>query len=143
METDTFTYVRSALAENILSICPIIEKGPTNEHILPIFLNLLRDENSEVRLNLFKRLEDLNKVIGIEELQQSIIPSLTELSHDKSWRIKLSVVKQMPVLATQLGEDFFVEKLNPICVNWLTDSIFTIREAAVTNLKEITVVFGH
>ena len=69
LETDNFTYVRSALAENILSICPIIEKGPTNEHILPIFLNLLRDDNSEVRLNLFKRLEDLNKVIGIEDLQ--------------------------------------------------------------------------
>jgi serine/threonine-protein phosphatase 2A regulatory subunit A len=60
--------VRSALAENLLSICPIIDKGPTNEHILPIFLNLLRDENSEVRLNLFKRLEDLNQVIGIEDL---------------------------------------------------------------------------
>jgi len=28
-------------------------------------------------------------------------------------------------------------------VNWLTDSIFTIREAAITNLKEITAVFGH
>ena len=59
LETDQFTYVRSALAENILSICPIIDKAPTNEHILPIFLNLLRDDNSEVRLNLFKRLEDL------------------------------------------------------------------------------------
>ena len=68
LETDQFTYVRSALAENILSICPIIDKAPTNEHILPIFLNLLRDESSEVRLNLFKRLEDLNKVIGIEDL---------------------------------------------------------------------------
>lgn len=68
LEGDTFTYVRSALAENILSICPIIERGPTNDHILPIFLNLLRDDNSEVRLNLFKRLESLNQVIGIETL---------------------------------------------------------------------------
>ena len=85
--------MRSALAENLLSICPIIEKGPTNEHILPDFLTMLRDENSEVRLNLFKRLEDLNKVIGLEDLQQSIIPSLTELSKDKNWRIKLNVVQ--------------------------------------------------
>jgi len=92
LESDSFTYVRSALAENILSICPIIERGPTNDHVLPIFLNLLRDDNSEVRLNLFKRLEDLNQVIGIENLQESIIPSLTDLSQDKNWRIKLSVV---------------------------------------------------
>jgi len=69
LQTDQFTYVRQALAENILSICPIIEKGPTNEHILPIFLALLRDESSDVRLNLFKRLEALNQVIGLENLQ--------------------------------------------------------------------------
>ena len=60
LESDSFVYVRAALAENILSICPIIERGPTNDQILPIFLNLLRDDNSEVRLNLFKRLEHLN-----------------------------------------------------------------------------------
>lgn len=77
---DNFPYVRSALAENILSLCPKIDKGPTNEYILPDFLSLLRDENSEVRLNLFKRLEDLNKVIVLEDLQHSIIPSLIELS---------------------------------------------------------------
>ena len=56
------------MAENILSLCPIIDKAQTNEHILPIFLALLRDESSDVRLNLFKRLEHLNKVIGLENL---------------------------------------------------------------------------
>lgn len=60
--------MRAALAENLLSLCSKIDKGATNEHILPIFLALLRDENSDVRLNLFKRLEDLNQVIGIENL---------------------------------------------------------------------------
>lgn len=52
--------MRSALAENILAICPIVDRGPTNDHIIPIFLALLRDESSDVRLNLFKRLEDIN-----------------------------------------------------------------------------------
>ena len=107
------------MAENILSICPIIERGPTNDHILPIFLNLLRDDSSEVRLNLFKRLEDLNQVIGIENLQESIIPSLTDLSQDKNWRIKLSVVQQFPVLARQLGEGFYNDKLLTISNAWL------------------------
>ena len=56
------------MAENILSMCPIIGKQATNEHILPVFLALLRDESREVRIKLFKRLEDLNEVIGIEDL---------------------------------------------------------------------------
>jgi serine/threonine-protein phosphatase 2A regulatory subunit A len=60
LQTDTFQYVRSSLAENLLALCPVIDKASTNEHILPLFLALLRDESSDVRLNLFKRLEDLN-----------------------------------------------------------------------------------
>ncbi|CDW78034.1 serine threonine-protein phosphatase 2a 65 kda regulatory subunit a beta isoform-like [Stylonychia lemnae] len=142
LQTDQFQYVRSALAENVLAICPQIDKASTNEHILPIFLALLRDESSDVRLNLFKRLEDLNKVLGIENLSQSIIPALTELSQDKNWRIKLSVVEQFPILAKQLGEVFFNEKLSPICITWLSDNIFSIREAALNNLKQLTEIFG-
>jgi len=68
LEQDQFVYVRCALAENLLTICPKIQKSPTNEHILPIFLVLLRDDDSKVRLSLFKRLEDLNQVIGIGDL---------------------------------------------------------------------------
>lgn len=68
LQKDQFPYVRQALAENILSICPILEKSSTNELILPIFLALLRDEQADVRLNLFKRLNDLNRVIGLENL---------------------------------------------------------------------------
>ena len=82
-------------------------------------------------------------MIGIEDLQQSIIPSLTELSQNKNWRIKHSVVQQFPVLAKQLGEQFFNDKLNPISFAWLKDSIFMIREAAIENLKELSKIFGE
>ena len=53
LSKDTFQYVRIALAENILSLAPVLGKSKTNEHILPIFLQLLRDESSEVRIALF------------------------------------------------------------------------------------------
>jgi len=134
--------VRQALAENLLPIAPKIGKNATNEHILPIFLTLLRDESSDVRLNLFKRIESLNEVIGIENLSQSIIPALTELSQDKNWRIKSSVIKQFPVLAKQLGEVFFNDKLTPICITWLQDDIYTIREEAIANIKALIDIFG-
>jgi serine/threonine-protein phosphatase 2A regulatory subunit A len=45
-------------------------------------------------------------------------------------------------LARQLGESFFNERLNPISVSWLQDSIFTIREAAIENFKELSKIFG-
>ena len=51
-------------------------------------------------------------------------------------------MKQFPILANQLGEQFYNEKLNPISQSWLQDSIFTIREAAIENFKELTKIFG-
>ena len=46
------------------------------------------------------------------------------------------------MLARQLGEQFYNDKLNPISQAWLQDSIFTIREAAIENFKELAKIFG-
>ena len=81
-------------------------------------------------------------MIGLENLQQSIVPALKDLSEDKNWRIKLSVVEQYPSLAQQLGRDFFTEKLLPICINWLNDPVYSIRMAALINFRELTRNFG-
>lgn len=70
-------------------MCTIIDDQASVKYILPIFLTLLKDESSEVRLNLFERLDDLNQVIGVEELETSLIPSLEELAHEKNWRLKI------------------------------------------------------
>jgi serine/threonine-protein phosphatase 2A regulatory subunit A len=56
--------------------------------------------------------------------------------------MKKSVIEQFPMLARQLGEAFFNEKLNPICIDWMKDPIYTIREASLENIKQLTIVFG-
>jgi len=48
----------------------------------------------------------------------------------------------MPLLAGQLGVEFFDEKLNALCMQWLVDHVFAIREAATTNLKKLVEKFG-
>ncbi|KAK9679869.1 protein phosphatase 2A structural subunit [Basidiobolus ranarum] len=48
----------------------------------------------------------------------------------------------MPLLASQLGESFFDEKLGNLCMSWLGDPVFSIREAATINLRRLTEVFG-
>lgn len=58
------------------------------------------------------------------------------------FRIRLAIIQQIPLLAKQLGKDFFTDKLSSICVNWLGDNIATIRDAATLNLKELTSLFG-
>jgi serine/threonine-protein phosphatase 2A regulatory subunit A len=73
LATDSFNHVRSkffyfakqkieALSENLLSVAPLIGTANTNEHVIPMFLSMLKDASAEVRLPLLKNLENLNKV---------------------------------------------------------------------------------
>lgn len=64
------------------------------------------------------------------------------MAEDKQWRVRLAIIEYIPLLASQLGVQFFDEKLSTLCMSWLGDTVFSIREAATQNLKKLTEVFG-
>lgn len=123
-----------------------------------MFLQMLKDEFPDVRLHIISKLELVNKgksffdingnfannsqVIGIELLSQSLLPAIVQLAEDKQWRVRLAIIEYIPLLASQLGVQFFDEKLSSLCMSWLGDTVFSIREAATQNLKKLTDVFG-
>jgi serine/threonine-protein phosphatase 2A regulatory subunit A len=41
--------------------------------------------------------------------------------------VRLAIIEYMPLLAGQLGVEFFDEKLNSLCMTWLIDHVFAIR----------------
>jgi serine/threonine-protein phosphatase 2A regulatory subunit A len=81
-------------------------------------------------------------VIGIDLLSESLLPAIVELAEDKAWRVRQAIIEYIPLLATQLGKPFFDEQLGNLCMSWLGDSVYSIREAATINLKKLTEVFG-
>lgn len=126
-----------------------------------MFLQMLKDEFPEVRLHIISKLELVNQgknvnadiisflpvltclsVIGIDLLSQSLLPAIVQLAEDKQWRVRLAIIEYIPLLASQLGVKFFDEKLSALCMGWLGDTVFSIREAATHNLKKLTEVFG-
>lgn len=82
------------------------------------------------------------EVIGIDLLSQSLLPAIVELAGDKQWRVRQAIIEYIPLLAQQLGKTFFDEKLSNLCMSWLGDIVFSIREAATINLKKLIDVFG-
>lgn len=64
------------------------------------------------------------------------------LAEDRQWRIRLAIIEYIPLLAAQLGRDYFEEQLAELCMSWLVDNVFSIREAATINLKNLTEHFG-
>lgn len=78
----------------------------------------------------------------MERLSQALLPAIVELSEDKQWRIRLAIIEYIPLLAKQFGPAFFEAKLLDLCMSWLRDLVFSIREAATINLQKLTDVFG-
>lgn len=81
-------------------------------------------------------------VIGIDLLSQSLLPAIVELAEDKQWRVRQAIIEYIPLLAKQLGVAFFDEQLGNLCMSWLGDNVYSIRESATVNLRKLTDVFG-
>lgn len=140
--SDPNQHVRAALGTQLSGLAPILGKDETISHLLPMFLQMLKDEFPDVRLHIISKLELVNNVIGIDLLSQSLLPAIVQLAEDKQWRVRLAIIEYIPLLAKQLGMKFFDEQLSSLCMGWLGDTVFSIRDAATQNLKKLTEVFG-
>ncbi|KAK2099453.1 hypothetical protein P7K49_020801 [Saguinus oedipus] len=134
--SDTSQHVKSALASVIMGLSSIVGKENTIEHLLPLFLAQLKDECPEVRLNIISNLDCVNEVIGIRQLSQSLLPAIVELAEDAKWRVRLAIIEYMPLLAGQLGVEFFDEKLNSLCMAWLVDHVWEQEKLFFISLQQ-------
>ncbi|KRY51863.1 Serine/threonine-protein phosphatase 2A 65 kDa regulatory subunit A alpha isoform [Trichinella britovi] len=139
---DVNQHVKTSLASVIMGMAPLLGREKTVEHLLPMYLMLLKDETAEVRLNIISSLDKINEVIGVNQLANSLLPAIVDLAEDVKWRVRLAIIEYMPLLARQLAQQFFDEKLLEYCINWLSDHVYAIREAATNNLKELVGKFG-
>jgi serine/threonine-protein phosphatase 2A regulatory subunit A len=62
---DSSQYARAELGSVIMSIAHVVKKKDVFDHLLPLYLQLLKDSHSEVRLNIISKLDMLNQVITI------------------------------------------------------------------------------
>jgi len=125
---DDTNYIRSALAESLLSLAPVLGKKNTNDHILGFFLTLLRDDNAEVRINIFKTFHELTKVLPASTLIQSILPVFLESAGDKNWKNRVKVLESMINFEQELGSEFIEEKnVLKILTDSLSDKVYSVR----------------
>ena len=141
LKSDPLPYVRSSLASNILSMAPIIDTKKTNEYIFPIFLDLIKDEGHDIRMLIIKNLDKLNEVVNIDNYVQGIIPSLIEISDNSNWRVRNQVQEIIPTIARIVKKKIFLENIMPICLKWLTDQVYAIRQNACKILKRLYDIF--
>ena len=64
-------YVRSALASVVMELAPVLGKAATIEHLLPVFLALLKDDFPDVRLNIISKLEQARCRVNMQYTSQA------------------------------------------------------------------------
>ena len=62
LAADSSQHVRAALASVVMEVAPVLGKSATIEHLLPVFLSLLKDDFPDVRLNIISKLDQVNQV---------------------------------------------------------------------------------
>jgi len=149
LAADASQHVRTSLAGVIMGLAPPVGREVTIEKLVPLYLQLLKDEFPDVRLAIIGKLDAVNDVIGIDLLSQSLLPAVVELARDRMWRVRLAIIEYIPLLAKQLGPQYFNEvtvngeNLSKLSMAWLSDEVHAIREAACINLKNLADVFGE
>ncbi|CEG78577.1 hypothetical protein RMATCC62417_13160 [Rhizopus microsporus] len=133
LTTDDQDTVRLLTVEDLVQIAKVISPEEFRQYLLSTLKALGQD----------KSWRDVNQVIGVDSLSQSLLPAIVELAEDKQWRVRLAIIQYIPLLASQLGIGFFDDKLLDLCLSWLGDTVFSIRDAATTNLKKLVEIFGY
>lgn len=141
--SDASEHVRASVAGVVNELASVLGRDDTLDSLLPMLLTLLRDNTSDVRLNIISNLDALNRVIGVEQLSQSLLPAVVDLAEDPKWRVRLAVITHIPKLAQHLGGAFFSDKLNALCLTWLSDDVHSVRKAAAENLRALSDLFGE
>ena len=62
LSMDSSQYVRAALASVVMELAPVLGKQNTIDHLVPVFLTLLKDVYPDVRLNVISKLDQVNQV---------------------------------------------------------------------------------
>lgn len=142
---DTSQHVRGSLALSICKVAKGVGRALTITHLIAPITQLMKDQATEVRIELMSHLKTLVEVIGQEEFDHQIIPLLTQLATDKIWRVKQALIHFIPQLAEFLDKQLFKERLEPVILGLLSDSVFQIREETVSlllTLREVNAEDG-
>lgn len=141
LNTDPLPYVRNSLASSLLTIAPKIGEKKTNEYIFPLFLELLKDKDHDIRMVLLKKMDKLHEVVKIDSLVQGIIPSLVEISDNSDWRIRNEIAETLPVFARIVSRKLFLDNFMPLYMKWLTDPVYIIRQNICKKIRHLYEIF--
>uniref|UniRef100_A0A4W2CFQ3 Uncharacterized protein n=1 Tax=Bos indicus x Bos taurus TaxID=30522 RepID=A0A4W2CFQ3_BOBOX len=146
--------VRAAASHKVKEFCENLSadcrENVIMTQILPCIKELVSDANQHVKSALASVIMGLSPILGKDSTIEHLLPLFLAQLKDECPEVRVIGIRQLSQsllpaiveLAGQLGVEFFDEKLNSLCMAWLVDHVYAIREAATSNLKKLVEKFG-
>lgn len=115
----------------------IIGKDYTNTKIMPILMDLLKDDNSEVKMNVCNGLQKVALVIGPDVLSAAFINTLTTMTKEAQWRVRMAVFELVGELSKIFPKEVFQKQLEGLFLSYLSNTAASVRETGIKKVKEL------
>lgn len=106
------------------------------------FLELLKDNESEVRKAIAKQLPGFCKLINKTVLLEKVIPQVENLSNDPSELVRSSLASEITGLTPLLDKDVVIKHLLPIYLTMLKDEYPEVKLNIISKLNIVNETIG-
>jgi serine/threonine-protein phosphatase 2A regulatory subunit A len=119
----------------------IIGKEYTNQKVVPILMDLLRDDNSEVKNNVVSGLVKIAHVVREDLLEANLLTQLANMTKDGQWRVRMGVFELIAELGIIFGKDLFVKHLQSTFMGYLTNTAASVRKMGIEKSAILAAAF--
>ncbi|ORX54629.1 ARM repeat-containing protein [Hesseltinella vesiculosa] len=135
---DTEGDVKVIAIDQVSAFAKMIDEVTVVDKLLPCVKDLVIDTNQHVRAAIAGNISGLAPILGKDVTIEYLVPLFLQLLKDDFPSVRLNIISKLE----SLGADFFDEKLLQLCISWLGDPVYSIRDAATTNIKQLVETFG-
>lgn len=118
----------------------VVGKDLTIQKIQPILLELIKDDNSEVKLNVIEGYIKVASIVGKENINQFIF-ELTSLTKDGQWRVRMAIFELFGELGIKFGEEVFCKMIEEPFMGYLNNTAAAVRVKGVEKSGQLAEQF--
>lgn len=104
-------------------------------------MDLIKDENAEVRLHVAQGLLKVANIIGADLLTPTFLTTMNNMTRDAQWRVRMAIFELIGDLSKIFGKEVFVKHLESIFLSYLTNTAASVREMGIKKAKELAEKF--
>ena len=107
--TEISPQFKAGASASLCQMAEIVGQQITAQKIFPMLIDLLKEENSEIKLSVVKGMYQIAKVIGPDILNQmsttqQLQQLLEDMTADGQWRVKMAVFELVADLGILFGK---------------------------------------